>query len=53
MTGSLSLPEGGLRLLCLGAHSDDIEIGAGGEILRLVAAGRIASAPWAVVSGDA
>lgn len=27
--------EGGLRILCLGAHSDDIEIGCGGTILRL------------------
>ncbi len=52
MTGSLSLPEGGLRLLCLGAHADDIEIGAGGTILRLVAEGRIDSARWAVLSGD-
>ena len=32
-----------LRLLCLGAHSDDIEIGCGGFILELLsgrAAGR-------------
>jgi len=28
---------GPLRLLCFGAHSDDIEIGCGGTILRLVA----------------
>ena len=26
-----------LRLLCLGAHSDDIEIGCGGTVLRLLA----------------
>jgi LmbE family N-acetylglucosaminyl deacetylase len=26
----------GLKVLCLGAHSDDIEIGCGGTILRLV-----------------
>ena len=30
-------PNAPLRLLCLGAHSDDIEIGCGGTILRLVA----------------
>ena len=26
-----------LRLLCLGAHADDVEIGAGGTVLRLLA----------------
>ena len=35
----LLLPQhqGPLKLLCLGAHSDDIEIGCGGTILRLAA----------------
>jgi len=36
---SLTLPYDGespLHILCLGAHSDDIEIGCGGTILRLV-----------------
>lgn len=28
--------ERGLKILCMGAHSDDIEIGCGGTILRLV-----------------
>lgn len=28
--------DGGLEVLCLGAHSDDIEIGCGGTILQLV-----------------
>lgn len=40
-----------LRVLCLGAHSDDIEIGCGGTVLRLVAGG--ARVHWAVFSGDA
>ena len=36
---SLNLPRGAaeaLNVLCLGAHSDDIEIGCGGTILRLL-----------------
>jgi LmbE family N-acetylglucosaminyl deacetylase len=33
---SLALPPGPLRLLCLGAHPDDIEIGCGGTVLRLL-----------------
>jgi LmbE family N-acetylglucosaminyl deacetylase len=28
-------PEGALKILCLGCHSDDIEIGCGGTVLRL------------------
>jgi len=28
--------DGALRVLCLGSHSDDIEIGCGGTILRLI-----------------
>src|SRR6266581_2908208 len=28
--------DGAFRVLCLGAHSDDIEIGCGGTILRLL-----------------
>jgi LmbE family N-acetylglucosaminyl deacetylase len=40
-----------LSLLCLGAHSDDIEIGAGGTILSLIAAGVRLSVRWCVLSG--
>ncbi|MGE5276577.1 MAG: PIG-L deacetylase family protein [Acidobacteriota bacterium] len=38
-----------LRILCLGAHSDDIEIGCGGTILRLLAE-RKARVHWVVFS---
>jgi LmbE family N-acetylglucosaminyl deacetylase len=39
-----------LRLLCLGAHSDDIEIGAGATILGLIAAGIRVEAHWVVLT---
>ena len=44
---------GGIHLLCLGAHPDDIEIGAGGTVLRLAGAGSISAATWVVFSGTA
>lgn len=40
-----------LSLLCLGAHSDDIEIGAGGTILGLMARGAVRDIRWCVLSG--
>ena len=47
-----------LRVLCLGAHSDDIEIGCGGTLLHLiereVAAQRVPMrVDWVVFSGNA
>jgi LmbE family N-acetylglucosaminyl deacetylase len=42
------------RLLCLGAHSDDIEIGAGGTVMRLIAEHPDIEVCWVVVgAGDA
>jgi LmbE family N-acetylglucosaminyl deacetylase len=41
-----------LRLLCLGAHCDDIEIGCGGTILKLATAGRRTEVHWVVFSSD-
>ncbi len=41
--------EGPLQVLCVGAHSDDIEIGCGGSLLQLAASGQ-ASLHWAVLS---
>jgi len=37
-----------LTILCLGAHSDDIEIGCGGSILRLLDARRNTNVHWVV-----
>lgn len=38
------------KILCLGAHCDDIEIGCGGTILRLLAEYKKASVFWIVLS---
>lgn len=38
------------RILCLGAHSDDIEIGCGGTVLRLAASYPGARFTWVVLS---
>lgn len=46
-----SLSLGSLRsILCLGAHSDDIEIGCGGTVLQLVAANPALAVHWVVFS---
>jgi LmbE family N-acetylglucosaminyl deacetylase len=41
-------PDSKLRVLCLGAHSDDIEIGCGGTILRLLEENPAAEIYWVV-----
>jgi len=40
------------RILCLGAHADDIEIGCGGTVLRLTKEFPEAQVCWVVFSGD-
>lgn len=45
-------PRGGYELLCLGAHADDIEIGCGGTVLRLLAELPVARVTWVVLSGN-
>jgi LmbE family N-acetylglucosaminyl deacetylase len=37
-------------VLCIGAHSDDIEIGVGGTILEWIAAGLVLDVHWCVLS---
>jgi LmbE family N-acetylglucosaminyl deacetylase len=53
----LNLSAGGskspLRLLFLGAHSDDIEIGCGGTILRLLSERQDCNVRWVVFSSTA
>jgi LmbE family N-acetylglucosaminyl deacetylase len=44
---------GPLRILCLGAHADDIEIGCGGLILDLAAREREVVVDWVVFSASA
>jgi LmbE family N-acetylglucosaminyl deacetylase len=39
-------------ILCLGAHSDDIEIGCGGTLIKLLAEQPGLNVHWAVFSGD-
>jgi LmbE family N-acetylglucosaminyl deacetylase len=41
-----------LTILCLGAHSDDIEIGVGGTLLRLLAERPGSSVHWVVFSAS-
>jgi len=44
---------GSCRILCLGAHSDDIEIGCGGSILGLLRSRRDLEVCWVVFSAEA
>jgi len=50
----LQLGTAGARLsvLCLGAHSDDIEIGAGGTMLSMIARGVRLEVHWCVLSAS-
>ena len=41
-----------LRLLAIGAHSDDIEIGCGGTVLKLIEQGWLSEVCWVVLTGE-
>lgn len=41
-----------LKVLCLGAHCDDIEIGAGGTLLKLMNKYRISEVKWIVFTSN-
>lgn len=47
----LAQPGRQLSVLCLGAHSDDIEIGAGGAILTWIRSGAVLDVHWCVATG--
>jgi LmbE family N-acetylglucosaminyl deacetylase len=44
--------KGPLRVLAIGAHPDDAEIGCGGTILKLIRDGSVASICWVVLTGS-
>jgi LmbE family N-acetylglucosaminyl deacetylase len=48
----LAAPGERLSILCLGAHSDDIEIGAGATLLAMIDRGIRVEVQWCVLSGD-
>jgi len=50
MPFDLSSPGRSLSVLCLGAHCDDIEIGAGGTLLNWISSGVQVHARWCVLS---
>ena len=47
----LAAPGERLAVLCLGAHSDDIEIGAGATLLSMMDRGIRLDVHWCVLSG--
>jgi LmbE family N-acetylglucosaminyl deacetylase len=49
----LAAPRRATRILCLGAHCDEIEIGCGGTLLKWLSRGRARDVTWAVFSASA
>jgi len=52
MALDLARPGRELKVLCLGAHADDIEIGAGGALLSWIASGAKLHVHWCVLSAQ-
>jgi LmbE family N-acetylglucosaminyl deacetylase len=52
MLGFLLANEKPLNILCLGAHCDDIEIGAGGTILKLLDTCKVNSVLWVIFASN-
>jgi LmbE family N-acetylglucosaminyl deacetylase len=52
LTLNLASGTGPLKILCLGSHSDDIEIGCGGTILRLLASRQNVEIAWVVFGSN-
>jgi LmbE family N-acetylglucosaminyl deacetylase len=50
LSAALGQPGTPLSILCLGAHCDDIEIGAGGAVMRLLAERPGSTVHWAAMS---
>jgi LmbE family N-acetylglucosaminyl deacetylase len=48
----LQNPAAPLKILCLGAHSDDIEIGCGGTLLQLISRHKNVEVSWVVFSSS-
>lgn len=53
LRATLGDPSRPLQLLCMGAHADDIEIGCGGTLLRLLAERPDTTVTWVVFSANA
>ena len=52
LTASLGKPGAPLTILCIGAHCDDIEIGCGGTLLRLIQERPKSTVRWVIFASN-
>ena len=52
LSNRFSIEGGQLKLLCVGAHSDDIEIGCGGTLLKFIEEYKIKQLKWVVFTSN-